>query len=246
MSIKIMNEVWEHAPVTQGTLLVLLALADAADEGTRMCFPGIARLAKFARLQERQVHNCLRELRDGGIIAVDRGKGPAGTNLYTIKKPSEWGVQKLHHLQSSAAGPAIQCSPDLQPIAPKPSVEPSEEPSDLFGSVEPQRNVREAKAEKQDRFDEFWSVYPKKAGKPAAQKAWDKAIKKTDPEKIIAAASVYAGTDGVARGFVKYPQGWLNEERFNDADLQPQPPVPPPSQPPRSQRFVYHAGGVER
>lgn len=220
MSIKIMNEVWEHAPVTQGTLLVLLALADAADEGTRMCFPGIARLAKFARLQERQVHNCLRELRDAGIVSVERGKGPAGTNLYTITKASTWEVQKLHPLQSSAGAPAIHCTSDLQPIAPKPSEEPSEEPSvrareqlTLLGN--------EDRPAKTDRFDEFWKVYPKKAGKPAATKAWQKAIKRADPEKIIAAARVYAGTEAVQRGFIKYPQGWLNEERFNDPDLQP-------------------------
>lgn len=104
---------------------------------------------------------------------------------------------------------------------------------DLFGSDEPQKPAFE---KIEDRFDEFWSAYPKKAGKPAAQKAWAKAAKKTDPERIIAAAKVYAGTDGVARGFVKFPQGWLNEERFNDPDLQPPPP--------RSQKFVYHPGGV--
>ena len=220
-----MNEVWEHAPVTQGTLLVLLALADAADEGTRMCFPGIARLAKFARLQERQVHNCLRELRDGGIVAVDRGKGPAGTNLYTITRPSDWGMQKLHPLQSSAVAPAIQCSSDLQPIAPKPSEEPSEEPS-VRARDQLTLLSEDPTPAQSDRFDEFWKAFPKKAGKPAALKAWQKAVKKTEPGKIIAAAKVYARSETVQRGFIKHAQGWLNDERFNDADLQPVQAVP--------------------
>jgi hypothetical protein len=94
------------------------------------------------------------------------------------------------------------------------------------------------KAEKTDRFDEFWKVFPKKAGKPSAIKAWQKAVRKTDPGKIIAAARVYAGTEGVQRGFIKFPQGWLNEERFNDPDLQP-PSVGAPVQ-----RWV--PGGVVR
>jgi hypothetical protein len=87
----------------------------------------------------------------------------------------------------------------------------------LFSSME------EPQSKEADRFDEFWKVFPKKAGKPAALKAWQKAIKTARPDAIIAAAKVYAGTDGVQRGFVKHPQGWLNEERFNDADLQPVP-----------------------
>jgi hypothetical protein len=42
----------------------------------------------------------------------------------------------------------------------------------------------------------------------------------------------------VQRGFIKFPQGWLNEERFNDPDLQP-PSVGAPVQ-----RWV--PGGVVR
>jgi hypothetical protein len=76
---------------------------------------------------------------------------------------------------------------------------------------------------KTDRFDEFWAVFPKKSGKPSAKAAWVRAVKdkKVDPDKIIAAAKVYAGSRAVQDGFVKWPQGWLNDERFNDPDLQP-------------------------
>lgn len=94
---------------------------------------------------------------------------------------------------------------------------------DLFGSDEPHRS-RDEISSQQDRFDEFWRVYPKKSGKPKAIKAWANAIKRHDPEKIIAAAKVYAKVvEGADPKYTKYPQGWLNDERFNDPDCQPKP-----------------------
>lgn len=93
---------------------------------------------------------------------------------------------------------------------------------DLFGSDEPHK-PRDAASQQQDRFDEFWSVYPKKVAKPAARKAWLKAIKGHDPDHVIAAAKVYARSDQVQRGYVKHPQGWLNGEQFNDPENQPKP-----------------------
>ena len=79
---------------------------------------------------------------------------------------------------------------------------------------------------KDDSFDRFWAVYPKKAGKADALKAWSKAITKTDPETIIIAARRYAdwlasGKPGEFRPSVKFAQGWLNGERWNDEELKP-------------------------
>lgn len=120
----------------------------------------------------------------------------------------------------------------LRPTGDKPVKGTSKGTSkDLFGSDEPQSDVRE------DRFDEFWKVYPKKVAKPEARKAWDKAIRKKDPQAIIHAAERYAKTEQVCRGFAKHPQGWLNGERFNDPDVQP---VAAPAAKP----YRYVQGGI--
>lgn len=74
-----MTAVWDHAAVSGGTLLVLLAMADwASDDGTGV-FPMQATLAAKARLKDRQVRNCLTELeekeyiyRDGKVGSVVR------------------------------------------------------------------------------------------------------------------------------------------------------------------------------
>lgn len=241
MSIKIMNEVWEHASVSQGTLLVALALADSADEKSRECWPSIRHLAERARLSERQVQRCLMELTDACMVVVSIGAGRGGSNLYHILAASKWRGDKMSGGDVDVTGGVTPMSPGgVTPMSPpsEPSYRTVNEPSSREGGQLALLS-EEATEAKSDRFDEFWKAFPKKAGKPAALKAWQKAVRKTDPGKIIAAARVYAGSETVQRGFVKYPQGWLNEERFNDPDLQPPPPTAAPVQ-------RWYPGGVVR
>lgn len=65
-------------------------------------------------------------------------------------------------------------------------------------------------------FDDFWRAYPAKKGKPAARKAWDRAVKRAAPEAIIAGAHRYAADPDRDPSFTKWPQGWLNEDRWED------------------------------
>ena len=83
MSILIMNEVWQHAPADKGDLLILLALADWADD-TGRCFPAVATLAAKGRMSERNAQRCVQSLQDRGIIRVVVGAGPKGCNVYHI------------------------------------------------------------------------------------------------------------------------------------------------------------------
>lgn len=104
----------------------------------------------------------------------------------------------------------------------------------LFSDMEPESQVDrpESAKRKEDRFEEFWSVYPKKVGKPAALKNWLRAIKGgADPQEIIDGARRYAGSKAVADGFVKHPQGWLTDERWADDPPQqiPSPHVSAPA-----------------
>lgn len=66
-------------------------------------------------------------------------------------------------------------------------------------------------------FGHFWSVFPKKKGKPAAYAAWQKALARgADPNVIIKAAEEYNGDPSRNPDHTKYPQGWLSDERYND------------------------------
>jgi hypothetical protein len=66
-------------------------------------------------------------------------------------------------------------------------------------------------------FGHFWSVFPKKKGKPAAFAAWQKALARgADPNLIIKTAEQYAADPSRNPEHTKYPQGWLNDERYGD------------------------------
>lgn len=71
-------------------------------------------------------------------------------------------------------------------------------------------------------FAEFWDAYPNKSSKPAAVKAWAKAIKGgADPRALIDGAARYRDDPNRDAGFTAYPATWLNNERWNDPPLAP-------------------------
>lgn len=68
-------------------------------------------------------------------------------------------------------------------------------------------------------FDEFWKAYPRKKDKGHARKAWDKAVKTTDPAVIVAAAVQFrqwCEQDSTEPEFIPYPATWINGERWTD------------------------------
>ena len=67
MSVKVMARVWAHSQRKDGELLVLLALADFANDSGK-CWPSIPVLAAKARLTERQTRRVLSKLEQAGEI----------------------------------------------------------------------------------------------------------------------------------------------------------------------------------
>lgn len=85
-----------------------------------------------------------------------------------------------------------------------------------------------------DRFEEFWSAYPKRAGssRKAAEVKFRKAVSRgVRPDRIIAGARRYAEhlrkIDRLGTEFVATVQTWLNQERWDAYDV-PTAPAPPP------------------
>ena len=93
-----------------------------------------------------------------------------------------------------------------------------------------------APAESDKAFELFWSAYPKKAGKLAALKAFNNAVKKIQPNakqgdritvaySLAEAAKAQAATidwlkeDGK---FIPHPATWLNQGRWMDETKKPE------------------------
>lgn len=79
-----MNAVWENAPLSGNELLLLLALADFAnDEGE--CWPSQATLALKTRMSERSVIRMVKKLAEQGAIFIQQERrGRSTRNSYTI------------------------------------------------------------------------------------------------------------------------------------------------------------------
>lgn len=79
-----MSLVWERAPYTAGSLIVLLALADwANDEG--VAWPSMERLAQKARIDRRSAQRIVRQLEKDGVLEVEHGGGRAKQHKYVLR-----------------------------------------------------------------------------------------------------------------------------------------------------------------
>ena len=195
MSLEAYRDVWEHSKAKGTARLILLALADHADENG-VAWPSLSRLAKYANVHVSNVSKNISRLIEMGEISrvgtVPSGKGKPGTK-YKIITPRQRGI-----IKSKPSGVA-QTIPALA------RYEPSVEPSLSLSYREQHQNDEKS-------FDEFWQKYPLKVGKGAARKSYLKATKKTSHEKIM---------DGLSRydpdpNFICHPSTWLNQERWDD------------------------------
>lgn len=95
--------------------------------------------------------------------------------------------------------------PDPTPTEPKGSVSGASAPRDPYPSE----------------FEDFWNVYPKKADKRAALKAWVKATKRARPGDITDGAKRYRDDPNRDDAFTKHASTWLNADAWGNEPLPP-------------------------
>ena len=152
MTVHVTSWVLRNSRATLGSRLVLLVLADYADEDGGSCWPSVATISKETLLSERQVRYALRNLEQLGEIAIEQMGGGRRSTRYRVLMG---GVQNLPPSDNGRG--AVHCPPEGQPIAPDPPVEPPvKKPSaskdeidavwdtltDIFGPVTTRKNER--------------------------------------------------------------------------------------------------------
>lgn len=70
-------------------------------------------------------------------------------------------------------------------------------------------------------FDDFWAVVPRKVGKQAARRAWEKAVKLESPQVIVQKMREYRDDPNRVEEFTKHPSTWLNAGCWEDDPLPP-------------------------
>ena len=122
---------------------------------------------------------------------------------------------------------------------PEPSAKQRTEPSENLmlktGGGEDQKTSHHSTTLADQRFEEFWDAYPRKAAKTAAIKAWNR----LNPDAALfgrimdaIAASKNSGQWQRENGrYVPNPLNWLNQGRWDDVYPERVQPVQPPAQP---------------
>ena len=78
-------------------------------------------------------------------------------------------------------------------------------------------------------FDQFWACFPRRVAKLSAKKAYDKALKQTTHQEIMAGVERYAfHTRNTEHQYIKHPASWLNAGCWED-ELQDQRQIAPKS-----------------
>ena len=80
-----MSNVWANSQAKGSQLLLLLSIADHADDDGNGAYPSVAHLARKIRMTTRNVRYLIRQLVDMGELEVIRHGGRHGTNWYRVK-----------------------------------------------------------------------------------------------------------------------------------------------------------------
>lgn len=184
---------------------ILLMLANYADEQGE-CFPSQERLADECECSVATVARWVKAFEEMGFLSRQKQYG-------------EGGYRRADRLRICTDLPVTKLPITELPIRELPNSE--SKLTRQKAGAEPINTLSSASARKQ--FDQFWSLYPHKVGKPVAEKAFFKALKRSTFEEVVSGLRRYiAKTDD--RAWCN-PSAFLNQDRWGDI-----PAATPPKQ----------------
>jgi len=133
MSIRIMTAVWELVDITASETLLLISLADQAnDDG--VCWPSVGTIQRRTKLSERTVQGLLSKLRKKGYVSWTERSGHS--NIYQLP------ISLIHNPRNSRPPQPLRGG---QPLPPPPQPLPPRPPQPLHpesNAVESIKNLR--------------------------------------------------------------------------------------------------------
>ena len=147
MSVRTMARVWDQSAHAGTELLMLLAIADFADDEGN-AYPAVPTLAAKCRMSPRNANFILSALRESGELEVRPNEGPRGTNRYKVVT----GLKPASPLKS--ASPLKPTSPTPEAGFPEPLKPTSDEPP--LNHQEPPVRARRAARDGDGQTFEDW------------------------------------------------------------------------------------------
>lgn len=192
-----------------------------------------AQIAAAATEGREAIRKGLRELEEAGYLVRDRIRHPSGRfewqmSVHEVPDHRREPVDGVTSTNSKPAGGTIDGFPATvnhlwKPVTQVLKTEVLEDQEQktksevLKHSLKSERDrhapIQLIEQAWTQTFEDFWRTYPRKIGKQAARRAWDKRIRDGTPaHQLIAAASTYATWTSrfCEPRYVKHPATWLN------------------------------------
>lgn len=191
-----------NKPLSPTSLRLYCVLARFADWDTGIAFPSRDTLAQRMSCSCKTIDRAISELvAMGCIIKISRGRYQSA--LYKVLQVNPEGTD-LSELETDLSGEWTDLS-EREDKNDTITITNEQEPKEL----EPLNSL----------FDQFWSIYPKKADKPVARRAFEKALKRTTAEVILNGAQSYRDDPNREQRFTKNPSSWLNADAWENEPL---------------------------
>ena len=176
---------------------VLIMMANYADEIGK-CWPSLNRIASETSMSKSTVQLAIKALDDAGFLRVEKRSqdGVSLPNYYYLNLTGVYrepvGCTDLEE------GVYRQPVGGIPTVGTKPIIEPITKDS-IVG------------------FEKFWLACPRRIGKEAARKAYEKARKTTSDSELLEGMRRYAATRaGQDEQYTVHPATWLNQGRWAD------------------------------
>lgn len=170
------------------------------------------------RLTEHKMKRCIQELREAGMVESER--------VTAFDPTMRWRVVFAGEARDVPESGGINHDGDATSITvvDETSITSSLKEQEELSTKNPPTptSLRSANG-----FEEWWTLWPHKVGKGAANKAYRAAVRKVGASVLYEALVVQRGILGQKRaeGFCPHPATWLNGERWADDLSAPQGPV---------------------
>lgn len=244
MSFKAMAWAWKQERYKGNRKLVLLAIADYANEDNDFEFrPAYSAIAKKCGISRRHVITIMNEFEDCGLIKKHfrkAGQGDQTSNIYALNltinivvehsgggehsslggEHSSLGVVKTVHQGGEDSSPRVVKTVHPEPVninlllEPNKNIRSNPKFDPLFDLS---KNNRPTKRPNASRFNEFWVEYPRKVKRKTALEIWKR--KQLDGQADVLIADVSnrkRNHDPWLKGFIPDPTTYLNQERWQD------------------------------
>lgn len=198
-----MNAVWRESKSSGRQKLVLLAIAD--HQGEIGAWPSIDTLATMVNASPRSVQRDIQELVALGELEVQiqaaPSRGQYKSNLYWVKLP---GVTKTPSGVTDLTSGVTESASGVTPVGVLNLIEPLQKPNRNLDSY------------KQD-FEIFWKQYPRKEGKPKANREYLKMANELGTDYLMQQLLIWLSHPSKKdRTYWPHAERWLRDRRFDD------------------------------